>query len=89
MSADRINEVMDSFDFGKVAIAMRAVGWTWGSATAEDGIPSEKELRQRARRLLNDCGPNQTLRTGGFSAYREGAEYGLEFLLDRFDTGDD
>lgn len=48
-----IDEVMDNFDFNKVRKVMKQLNWRW--ASAEDGIPEVYELKDSARRLLNEC----------------------------------
>ena len=70
---EHTDEIMDYFDFRQVHKAMVALGWTW--ADTEEGIPSEAELRQRARHLIKyayeagtDFGEPYTVGTGGFFA---------------------
>jgi len=52
---DRIDEIMDNFDFAKVVKAMEALDWNWATAHADDGIPSEYEARAFARNLLKQA----------------------------------
>lgn len=69
---ERIDEIMDTFDFAKVAAHMKYVNWTW----VNDGVPGMYALRQEARKKLRTaakerCGTNG----GGFLvSYREGDE---------------
>ena len=42
-----LDELMDSFDFTRVARAMRALEWRW--ASAENGIPVEPHIRATVR----------------------------------------
>jgi len=84
---DRIDEIMDNFNFNKVEQTMKALNWQWSSI---DGVPEEHELRKLARRLLKDISTKNvsqsdfryTLATGGFKAikyYDGGLE--LEFVV--------
>ena len=51
-----IDEVMDTFDFEKVAKHMKAVNWGWSAPTPEDEwnleIPQIHEIKAACRRLL-------------------------------------
>lgn len=51
----QINEIMDTFDFGKAHRMMAAVNWTWLSEVPgfESMVPTEADLRKEARSLLN------------------------------------
>ena len=42
-----LDELMDSFDFARVASAMRALQWRW--ASADNGIPDEPHIRATVR----------------------------------------
>ena len=68
---DHIDNVMDNFDFGKVASVMKHLNWRW--AYCDTGVPEEPALRQTARNNLStvyDYGSQQgrkyTMATGGF-----------------------
>ena len=69
-----IDEVMDNFDFNKVHKVMKFLNWTW--AFAAEGVPEVYELKEQARRLLNEClydmikhgEDNWNIGTGGFYA---------------------
>jgi hypothetical protein len=93
---EHIDEVMDQFDFGRVAKAMKVLDWKW--VNAEEGVPQEWELRQEARRLLNlaydgaiefNVSPYTTW-TGGFEATysKEWDDLGLKFIVASWLTGD-
>jgi len=63
---EQMDQIMDSFEFGKVASIMQHLDWKWAST---NGIPDECELRKEARRLMKDaveCGG--WAGTGGFTA---------------------
>lgn len=78
----QIDNIMDFFDFHKVQKMMEAVEWTWHG----EGVPIEPDLRQTARKLLQqlveeniaECG------TGGFTASRFKYEDGVEELTLRW-----
>ena len=46
---ERIDIIMDYFDFGKVHRAMTCLKWRWGSE-----VPEESDLRASARKLLKE-----------------------------------
>ena len=64
---DRINGIMDNFDFAKVAKTMEALDWGWAFLRPEDGekvlsksttgyyIPKENQIRKNARDLIVDA----------------------------------
>lgn len=48
-----IDEVMDSFDFGKVASVMEFLGWKWGDCDGSKAtVPDERTIRKEARRIM-------------------------------------
>lgn len=77
---NKINKVMNNFNFEKVHAAMEAMRWEWWG----EGVPTIETLKKVARGLLNDAidslisenVPRYRTSTGGFSAcaYREGEE---------------
>ena len=88
-----IDEVMDNFDFTKVAKAMKALGWVW--ATTQFDVPTESDIRKQVRELLNkvydssirteeDC----TIGTGGFEATYESdfKVLSLKFIVSSWET---
>ena len=87
---EKIDCIMDWFNFAKVEKAMTALNWTW-----TDGVPNEPELRQLARRLLKDISAKNVtqsefrryIATGGFRAtkYYDG-ELELEFILSGWES---
>ena len=63
-----IDKIMDWFDFTKVHQTMVALEWKW--ASAEDGIPTEPEIREMARRLMEDAiNQKVSIGTGGFRVH--------------------
>ena len=66
----QIDDIMDSFDFGRVAEVMKALDWRWSSTGNQP--PNEYELRSYARSLLKSnakCGGWSSC--GGFRATRQ------------------
>ena len=51
---EMIDNIMDNFDFGRVAKTMLALDWKWWDIplSENDGIPLEADIRVTARRLL-------------------------------------
>jgi len=83
---EQIDEIMDNFDFAKVAFVMEATDWRW----AEEGgmfVPNEATIRATARRLLNGLeGPKYGIAArGGFWAQVECGVLSLWFAVDHWD----
>lgn len=51
-----LNEIMDWYDFSKVAKCMSLLKWKWASIDVEhnNGIPTEPEIREKARKMIID-----------------------------------
>jgi hypothetical protein len=89
---DRIDEIMDNFNFNKVEETMKALNWQWSST---NGVPEQHELRKQARRLLKDVSTKNVsesdfryyISTGGFKAtkYFDG-DLALEFIVSSWDN---
>lgn len=84
---DQINEIMDCFNFGKVARVMEQLNWTWASV---ERVPEEWEIRVEARRLiegvLKESGVNTFLASGGLMARMQDGFLSLSFVLEEWDT---
>ena len=84
---DKIDSVLDAFDFAALSKAMTTLRWKWSSL---DRVPDEVELRQAARTLLREViamPPYSFTATGGFVAHRIGeADLWLAFELEREST---
>ena len=85
----QINEIMDNFDFNKVAKVMDFLDWKW--YLKEYRVPAEPEIRKKVRQHLTKAfeygqgqGRKYTLCTGGFvcSYDPEYSELSLTFELD-------
>jgi len=81
-----IDEIMDWFDFEKVAKVMSFLEWKWISA--EEGVPSVSEIRQEARKLLKQAIEQKTtIGTGGFKVTYFNDDYiKLEFIIEEMDV---
>jgi len=82
---EQIDNIMDTFEFGRVHEMMKAVGWGWGEPNV---VPDESELRKSARRHLNDMRSNCISSSGGFTAYKRDGVLNLHWGLDSLVTTD-
>jgi hypothetical protein len=96
---DKIDEILDEFDFPRVHMVMEHLEWKWSTIA---GVPSIGDLRRAARNHLNalalrraTSGPwEHNTMTGGLSASRWGntdefgpwENFGLEFVLEHWRT---
>ena len=81
-----IDKIMDWFDFSKVHQTMVALEWKWVSA--EDGIPTEPEIRETARRLMEDAIKDKiSIATGGFRVHYDKKDdfISLSFVISEWD----
>ena len=81
-----IDKIMDWFDFSKVHRTMVALEWKW--ASAEDGIPTEPEIREMARRLMEDSiNQKVSIGTEGFRVhYNKKDDFiSLSFVISEWD----
>ena len=81
-----IDKIMDWFDFSKVHQTMVALEWKWVSA--EDGIPTEPEIRETARRLMEDAIKYKiSIATGGFRVHYDKKDdfISLSFVISEWD----
>lgn len=70
-----IDEIMDNFNFHKVHKVMKCLNWKW--TFSENGVPEIYELKEEARRLLNEClysiikhgEDSWSIATGGFRVH--------------------
>ena len=96
---NKIDDIMENFDFERVHKVMDVIGWRW--VFALNGIPSVEELKKTAKTLLvSACKEKTTVSTGGFKAiYEESSKWdddddkdpyvGLEFILEEWEGFDD
>ena len=94
---DLINEVIDNFDFEKVARVMKALDWKWATDNGGYEVPDIYDLRKNARARLKEVikssieeydGSGVTISCGGFEAfYRENTkDISLKFVLSYWDA---
>lgn len=91
-SQDKIDTIMDNFNFAKVEKTMKSTGWTWHGSKE---FPTEPELRGVARKLIVDVSKKNvseedgrcSISTGGFKAskYYNG-DLELEFVVASWET---
>lgn len=76
----RINQIMDKFDFARVHEAMISMNWTYNSGSIIE-VPSIERLKKTAFQLLNTGGSS-----GGFivDRYGEGKHLRLSFVITQY-----
>lgn len=69
-TSDRIEDLLNEFDFHSVRRVMLLLDWRWAGI---DRIPTVDDMRKRARYLLRDVSESKYQRhaTGGFVAERD------------------
>jgi hypothetical protein len=73
---DQIKVILEETDFNKIQSVMTFLGWSWFDASAPDKIPNVDELKEEAKRLLEDAYDDNNnesysyIATGGFTATR-------------------
>lgn len=89
---DKIEQVMDGFDFEKVYQVMKLLDWQWENPDNLGAIPGIERLKATARRLLQEVAEDRDFSrhsTGGFYATKhEDGELALEFLIEYSDSGE-
>ena len=79
---DQIEEILDYFDFEKVAKVMEVLDWKWWSLGE---VPGTGPLRRKARELLRDVAqkpPASYVYTAGFKAHHDKwGQLELEFIV--------
>ncbi len=84
-----INYIIDQLDTERIRKVMKYLDWHWANY---EGIPDDFEIRQEARKLLEQLvfEDYNFLETGGFRAERlkDGDEeyYSLNFIIDSCDS---
>ena len=88
-----IDNVIDTFDFQRVYIAMTAVDWQWQTTEGNGhAVPSIARLKAMAREMLKDSIEHKDVYFGGFkTTYRHSPDYKVEyfalsFILDYADS---
>ena len=84
---DKIEEIIEHFDFEKVLDVMKHLDWKW-SIGNENRTPNIPELKSRARDVLQDVVDDQhtfwSISTGGFCARKQKNNLELVFQLTRW-----
>ena len=87
----QIDNILTSFNFNRVHLAMRATNWTY-MIGEEIRVPEIVELRQYARELLNGCkhyrhfDEYECILSGGFEASACKKGFMLRFVIEKFST---
>ena len=82
-----VDNIMDWFDFDKVHRTMKSLRWEW--IGAEEKIPCQGEIRERARQLLTDAIQSEmSIGSGGLQVtYIPGEGFlKLEFIVSEWDA---
>jgi hypothetical protein len=82
-----IDNIMDWFDFDKVHKTMKALRWQW--VGAEEKIPCQGEIREKARQMLTDAIETEmSIGSGGLQVTYNPIEgfLKLEFVVSEWDT---
>lgn len=64
----KIDFIIDSFDFAKVAIIMQTLDWRWGTDSGSLEVPTIKLLKRMARSLLRTSVEAGCTGSGGLEA---------------------
>ena len=51
--SEMIEDMMDNFDFSRVAKCMKALNWKWHDVEGAVDVPEEHSIRKEARKLMN------------------------------------
>lgn len=89
---ERLDAIMENFDFEDVHEVMVQFKWTWASA---GGVPTVEQIKDEAAKLLWDlvnATDYDTVATGGFEARKDFSEYDdpfieLKFVLTEWSEG--
>lgn len=97
---EMLENIMDCFDFNRVARVMKFLDWKWANLDGKERVPTEPEIRTEARSLMSDLieriGTDRevhSIETGGFGVFFD--EYDgkpditLMFILDDWNEGYD
>ena len=51
--SEMIDDIMDNFDFSRVAKCMKALNWKWHDVDGSMDVPEEHNIRKSTRKLMN------------------------------------
>jgi hypothetical protein len=76
---NQVDEIMDSFDFCKVASVMKHLNWTWNDSKTP---PDEYEIRKNAREIMRkSIKSGEEVCTGGWQVRIDsGEEHGKKWV---------
>lgn len=80
------NEILNNFDFKKVAVAMNAVNWPYAPIKK---VPDADYLKEFAEELLDSVRENKIVECGGFRAKRTKHKLSLKFVFENYEVYDD
>ena len=80
------NEILDNFNFKKIAKAMKAVGWVYAPISK---VPDADYLKEFADELLDSVYENKFAECGGFRAKRTKHKLSLKFVFEHYEVYDD
>ena len=82
---EKIEQIMENFDFEKVHRVMVALEWEWCFGLDGRRIPSVCTLKKEASRLLSGAWMTKTtVSTGGFSAEYNDGYLSLSFIVEEW-----
>ena len=90
---EKVEQIMENFDFEKVHRVMVALEWEWYFGRGGSGIPSVKSLKERAGELLSNVGDlicegdTITSSSGGFEAKNADGCLSLSFIVEEWGWG--
>ena len=80
---DKIDDVMDNFNFERIHKLMVALDWCWSHV---GGVPELPDIKKWARQCLKDSIKTGTCNTGGFEASYLECHFDLKFVVGSWDT---
>lgn len=81
------NEILDNFNFKKVAKAMKAVNWTY--SPNNNKVPDADYLKKFAGDLLDSVYESKIVECGGFRAKLTKHKLSLKFIFEIYEVCDD
>lgn len=90
---NKIEQVIERFDFKRVLDFMTAVNWTWHDGEGSNGVPTLAQLRECAKELLSNLVFNLSgaivhIETGGFVAEKlPDGSLRLRFVVESAESG--
>lgn len=86
-TSEKIERVLDGFDFEKTHLVMTTLNWRWWKKGDEYEIPSCGEIRRVAKELLifaSNRDENNRSSSGGLEAEKRGKSFSLTFKAVEF-----